>query len=67
MADAVNSNPERPSTQYLRSLVPNTSKSMVSGTINLKHWVLGPSGKAQLIATSTFISEPKALHPGAGT
>ena len=36
--------PEGPSTQYLRSLVPNTIKSMVFGTRNLKYWLLGPSG-----------------------
>ena len=35
---------EGPSTQYLRSLVPNTIKSMVFGTRKLKYWVLGPSG-----------------------
>ena len=29
---------------YLRSLVPNTMKSMVLGTRDLKYWVLGPSG-----------------------
>ena len=34
---------EGPSTQYLRTLVPNTIKSMVFGTRNLKYWVLGPS------------------------
>ena len=33
-----------PSTQSLRSLVPNTIKSMVFETRNLKCWVLGPSG-----------------------
>ena len=37
-------NPQGPSTQYLRSLVPNTIKSMVFGTRNLNYWVLGPSG-----------------------
>ena len=36
--------PEGPSTQYLMSLVLNTAKGMVSGTRNLKCWVLGPSG-----------------------
>ena len=30
--------------QYVRSLVPNTMKSMAFGTRNLKYWVLGPSG-----------------------
>ena len=37
-------NQEGPSTQYLSCLFPNTTKSMVSGTKSLKHWVLGPSG-----------------------
>ena len=36
--------PEGPSTQYLRFLVPNTMKGMVSGTRNLKYWVLGLLG-----------------------
>ena len=35
--------PEGPSTQSLGSLVPDTIKSMVVGTRNLKYWVLGPS------------------------
>ena len=35
-------NPESPSTQYLRSLVPNTIESMVFGTRTLENWVLGP-------------------------
>ena len=35
---------EGPSTQYLRSLVPNTIKGMVFATRVLKYWVLGPSG-----------------------
>ena len=35
---------EGPSTQYLRTLVPNTIKSMVFGTRDLKYWVFGPSG-----------------------
>ena len=34
--------PEGPSTHYLRTLVPNTIKSMVFGTRVLKYWVLGP-------------------------
>ena len=36
--------PEGPSTQYSRTLVPNTISSMVFGTRNLKSWVLGLSG-----------------------
>ena len=35
---------EGPSTQYLRTLVPNTIKSMVFGTRILKYSVLGPPG-----------------------
>ena len=35
---------EGPSSPNLSSLVPNTIKSMFSGTRNLKYWVLGPSG-----------------------
>ena len=37
-------NLEGPHTQYLRTLVPNTMKGMVSGTKVLKDWVLGPTG-----------------------
>ena len=36
--------PEGPSTQYVRTLVPNAIKSMVFGTRSLKYLVLGPSG-----------------------
>ena len=36
--------PEGPSTQYLRTLVPNTIKGMVFGTRDLRYWVLRPSG-----------------------
>ena len=36
--------PEGPSTQHLRFLVPQTTLLMVSGTKELKYWVLGPSG-----------------------
>ena len=36
--------PEGPGTQYLSSLVPNTSRGTVWGTRNLKYWILGPSG-----------------------
>ena len=36
--------PEGPSTQYLRTLVPNTIQGMAFGTRILKYWVLGPSG-----------------------
>ena len=38
------SDPEGPSTQYSRPLLPNTIKSMVFGTRNLKHLVFGPLG-----------------------
>ena len=43
--------PEGPSTQYERTLVPKTMKSIVFGTRNLKYWLLGPSGSS--IETST--------------
>ena len=36
--------PEGPSTQYLRTMVPNTIKRMAFGTRVLKYWLLGPSG-----------------------
>ena len=36
-------NPEGPSTQYVRTLVPRAIKNMVFGTRDLKYWVLGPS------------------------
>ena len=44
LMNSPNRNPEGPSTQYLRTLVPDTIKSMVLGTRSLKYWVLGPSG-----------------------
>ena len=36
--------PEGPSTQHLRSLVPNTIRAWFWGTRNLKYWVLGLRG-----------------------
>ena len=36
--------PEGPSTQYLRTLVPQTIFQMVFGTRVLKYAILGPSG-----------------------
>ena len=36
--------PEGPSSQYLRTLVPKAIKAMVLGTRDLTYWVLGPSG-----------------------
>ena len=36
--------PEGPSTQYLRTLAPQTIQGMVFGTRVLRYWVLGPSG-----------------------
>ena len=46
--DAVNysgllCNPQGPSTQYLRTLIPKAIKGRVFGTRVLKRWVLGPS------------------------
>ena len=37
------SNPKGPSTQYFRTLVPETINSMVLGTRNLKYRIFGPS------------------------
>ena len=42
---AQHSSPEGPSTQYLRFLVPKTILLLVFGTGDLKHCVIGPSGK----------------------
>ena len=39
-----NACPEGPSTQYLRTLVPNTINSMVFGSRNFKYWALEPFG-----------------------
>ena len=39
-------NPEGPSTQYLRTLIPNTIKGIVFRTRVLKDWVLGASGES---------------------
>ena len=39
----VEDNPDGPSTQYLRTLVPNTIKGMVFGTFNMGY--LDPLGK----------------------
>ena len=36
--------PKGPSTQYSRTLVPNTIQGIVFGTRVLKYWVRGPSG-----------------------
>ena len=62
--------PKGPSTQYLRSLVPNTIKSMVFGTRNLKYWVLGPSGlhrgsfKDTILKPRTSTSTEKQILKG---
>ena len=57
--------PEGPSTQHLRTLVPNTSKGMVFRTRDLKYWVLGPSeidtdtrlgcGRSQIIRSGDLV------------
>ena len=41
------SSPEGPSTQCLRTPVPNTIKGVVFGTRVLKYWVLAPSGQGR--------------------
>ena len=51
--------PEGPSTQYFRSLVPNTIISMVVGTRNLRYWVLGPLGWFQVLGSGFLLrTEP---------
>ena len=44
-AGLLHNNPEGPSTQYLRSLVPKTIYPLTLRTRVLKYWVLGPSGQ----------------------
>ena len=46
--------PERPSTQYLKFLVPETIQFMVFGIRDLRYWVLGPpwSGLSTIISGS---------------
>ena len=46
--EGIYTNPEGPSTQYLRILVLNTTESMVFGTKDLKYWLLGPSEKVMM-------------------
>ena len=45
MLSGMDANPEGPSTQYLRLLVPKTMPLMVLGARNQKYRVLGPDGK----------------------
>ena len=42
-------NPEGPSTECLRTLVPRNIKGMVFRTRDLKYWELGPSGPPKTI------------------
>ena len=42
--NVANSNLEGPSTQYLRTLVPEAINGMVFGARVLNYWLLGPSG-----------------------
>ena len=53
---------EGPSTQYVyvRTLVPNTIKTMVFGTRDLNYWVLGPSGPSFALMPSVQV----VLHLG---
>ena len=51
--------PEGPSTQYLRTLVPNTIPLVDFGTRVLKYWVLGPSG---IHSTSARIESRELTH-----
>ena len=59
-------NPEAPSSnaQYLRSLVPNTIKSMVFGSRNLKYWVDLSSSRRHLPASPQ--ARPKSEASGSG-
>ena len=54
--------PEGPSTQYLRTLVPNTNKGMVFGTRNLKYWVLGPSGIVVVLIQASAMNSLGLSH-----
>ena len=54
-------NPEGPSSQYLRTLVPNTIKGMVFGTRILKDGVLGLSGATMLRQPSQSLVETAML------
>ena len=54
-------NPEGPSTQHLRSLVPKAINSMVFGTRVLKYWVLGPSRESNISAWSITSSAPSSV------
>ena len=62
--------PEGPSTQHLRTLVPNTMSLMMAfGTRVLKHWALGPSGsgfhtKPRPTIRSWRPSEPRCVPTG---
>ena len=66
---AVLTTEEGPSTQYLRSLVPNTMRSVVSGTRNLEYWALGSSGyrPQNLLKRIAVLSEPQVCRPLAST
>ena len=49
------SDPECPSTQCLRTLVPNTIKGMVFGPRNLKYWACGRGkGAFELLLVTGF-------------
>ena len=54
--------PEGPSSQYLRTLVPNTIKGMVFGTRVLKYWVLGPSKYINMEAIPGLVLKPESLN-----
>ena len=54
MSSTVFLNPEGPSAQYLRTLVPKAIKGMIVWFLEpivLEHWVLGPSGEPLNIHT----------------
>ena len=42
--------PEGPSTQHVRLLIPESLEGMMSGTRDLKYWILGPFGSCMVSA-----------------
>ena len=60
--------PDGPSTLYLRTLVPNTIKSMVVGARDLKYCVLGSSGFSLILkASCSTLKEISFMFRTAGT
>ena len=55
-----------PSTQFLKFLVSKTILSMVSGTRDLKYWVLGPPGVEKTKSSQPCCTRPLCLNLLAG-